>query len=361
MQIRLPKRSFSEALAVLDRVVPTRASNVVLTQLWIEARPEGVLLRGSNGEIDLEILVPAEVDGEGVRLVPGQLLGQVVRNLPGELVEMAAEGGELLIESGSFSTRLATASADDYPQFSFAAAEMLRLPAQELARAIQRVRYAASNEDYRAIFRGVQLELHPGRLRAVASDGFRLALYDLPMPLEREARLVVPARSADEIVKVLERVEGEVALGVEGAHLSLAGAGFRLAAALMEGEFPDYERVIPSEFPLEARVAAPALRDSLKRVKVLADRNNHRVDLVFSGGSLEVVAAGDLGRGSERLEAEVPEDAEMLLAYNAEYLLDALGPVPQTARLRFSGPASASVVQDEDDAGYLAVVVPLRV
>ena len=361
MQIRLPRRSFSEALAVLDRIVPTRASNVVLTQLWVEGRPEGVLLRGSNGELDLEILVPAEVEGEGARLVPGQLLGQVVRNLPGELVELADEGGELLLESGSFSTRLATSGPEEYPQFSFASEELVRLPAGELARAIQRVRYAASNEDFRAIFRGVQIELHPGRLRAVASDGFRLALYDLSLPLEKETRLVVPARSADEIVKVLERAQGEVSLGVEGSHLSIAGEGFRLAAALMEGEFPDYERVIPGELALETRLAAPALKDSLKRVKVLADRNNHRVDLVFSAGGLEVVAAGDLGRGVERLEAEAPENAEMLLAYNAEYLLDALGPVPQTARLRFSGPASASVIQDEDDAGYLAVVVPLRV
>jgi len=361
MEIRLPKRSFSEALTVLERIIPTRSSNVVLTQLLLEAHPDGVLLRGSNGEIDLEVLVPAEVDGEGVRLAPGQLLGQVVRNLPGELVEITLDGSELVLESGSFSTRLATGDPTEYPSFNFSAAEMVRLPAVELARTIQRVRYAASNEDYRAIFRGVQIELHPGRLRAVASDGFRLALHDLDRPIETEGRFVVPARSADEIVKVLERVEGEVSLGVEAGHLILTAEGFRMAAALMEGEFPEYERVIPADFVFEARVNAAALRDSLKRVKVLADRNNHRVDLVFGGGALQVVAEGELGRGSEALEVEAPADAEMSLAYNAEYLLDALGPVGGEARLRFSGPSSASVVQDVDDEGYLAVVVPLRV
>jgi len=361
MEIRLPKRSFSEALTVLERVIPTRSSNTVLTQLWIEGRPDGLLLRGSNGEIDLEITVPAEVSGEGARLVPGQLIGQVVRNLPGELVEMVLEGSELTLESGSFSTRLTTGDTDEYPHFNFAAEELASLPAVELARAIQRVRYAASNEDYRAIFRGVQIEFHPGRLRAVASDGFRLALYDLARPLEGERSFVVPARSADEIVKVLERADGDVSLGVEGGHLTLAAAGFRMAAALMEGEFPEYERVIPADFAFEARVEAAALRDSLKRVKVLADRNNHRVDLVFSGGGLQVVAEGELGRGVERLEVEAPADAEMTLAYNADYLLDALGPVNGAAKLRFSGAASASVVQDAEDEGYLAVVVPLRV
>ena len=361
MEVRLPKRSFSDALTIIERIIPTRSSNAVLTQLWVEARPEGLLLRGSNGEIDLEITVPAEVSGEGVRLVPGQLIGQVVRNLPGELVEMVLTDKELNLESGNFSTRLATGDPDDYPRFNFAGEEFVRLPAAELARAIQRVRYAASNEDYRAIFRGVQVELHPGRLRTVASDGFRLALYDLARPLEEQKRFVVPARSADEIIKVLDRAEGEVGLGVEGGHLTLTAAGFRLVVALMEGEFPEYERVIPDNFVFDARVDAPALRDSLKRVKVLADRNNHRVDLVFADGGLQVVAEGELGRGVERLEVEAPDDAEMTLAYNAEYLLDALGPVAGTARLRFSGAASASVIQDAEDEGYLAVVVPLRV
>ncbi len=361
MQVRLPKRTFADALTVLERIIPTRASNPVLTHLRLEAGDAGLRLQGSNGEIDLELAVPAEVEGEAVRLVPGQLLGQVVRNLPGELVELGLEGELLFLESGNFSTRLATAVAEDFPPLNFEASAVASLPARELARALARVRYAASGEDYRAIFRGVQLEVHPGRLRTVASDGFRLALYDLELGLEGERRFVVPARSVDEIVRVLERVEGDVTLGVEGGHLTLGAEGFRMAAALMEGEFPDYERVVPAEFALEADLPAAALKDSLKRVKVLADRNNHRVDLVFSEGRLEVVAEGDYGRGVEALEVEARGETEMALAYNAEYLLDALGPVSGTARLRFSGAASPSVVQDAEDAGYLAVVVPLRV
>lgn len=361
MQVRLPKRSFSEALAVLERVVPTRSSSPVLTNLWVEGQEDGLILRGSNGEIDLELAVPAEVDGQGARLVPGQLLGQVVRGLPGELVELALQDGELTIESGSFKTRLATAASDEFPGFEFAVDSLVNIPARELSRAFSRVRYAASGEDYRAIFRGVQLELHPGRLRAVASDGFRLALYDVSLPIEEERKLVVPARSVDEIIRVLERSEGDVSLGAQAGHLTLAGDGFRLVAALMEGEFPDYERVIPQQIALEVRIPAALLRDSLKRVKVLADRSNHRLDLIFNGEALDVVAEGEMGRGSEALQAEVVAGEAMSLAYNAEYLLDALGPLASTARLRFSGAASPSIIQDEDDQGYLAVVVPLRV
>lgn len=361
MQVRLPKRSFAEALGMLERVIPNRASNPALTHLRLEATEEGLLLQGTNGELDMELRVPAEVTGEAVRLVPGQLIGQVVRNLPGELVELSLEEGQLAIESGPFATRLTTAEAAEFPPLAFEAETVARLPARELGRALGRVRYAASSEDYRAIFRGVQLELHPQRLRSVASDGFRLALYDLELALDAERRFVVPARSVDEIVRVLERTEGEVALGLLGGHLALAADGFRISAALMEGEFPDYERVIPPEFALEALVDATAFKDSLKRVKVLADRNNHRVDLVFAEGQLEVVAEGDYGRGVDRLEVETHGEKSMTLAYNAEYLEGALGPIAGTARLRFSGAASPSVIQDAEDGGYLAVVVPLRV
>ncbi|ADR35468.1 DNA polymerase III, beta subunit [Oceanithermus profundus DSM 14977] len=361
MQVRLPKRTFAEALGMLERIIPGRASNPALTHLRFEVAEGGLRLQGSNGELDLELVVPAEVEGEAVRLVPGQLIGQVVRNLPGELVELGLEEGQLTIESGSFATRLTTADPAEFPPLAFEAETVARLPARELGRALARVRYAASGEDYRAIFRGVQLELHPTRLRSVASDGFRLALYDLELALDAERKFVVPARSVDEIVRVLERTEGEVALGLLGGHLTLAAEGFRMAAALMEGEFPDYERVIPPEFALEAEIDATALKDSLKRVKVLADRNNHRVDLVFEDGRLEVVAEGDYGRGVERLEVDARGEAQMVLAYNAEYLEGALGPIAGKARLRFSGAASPSVIQDAEDGGYLAVVVPLRV
>jgi DNA polymerase-3 subunit beta len=361
MQVRLPKRTLADALAMLERIIPARASNPALTHLRLETTPSGLRLQGSNGELDLELAVPAEVEGEAVRLVPGQLIGQVVRNLPGELVELGLEDGQLTLESGAFATRLATTDPAEFPPLAFEAETVARLPARELGRALARVRYAASGEDYRAIFRGVQLELHPARLRSVASDGFRLALYDLELDVGAERKFVVPARSVDEIVRVLERTEGEVALGLVGAHLTLGAEGFRMAAALMEGEFPDYERVIPPEFALEVEIDAASLKDSLKRVKVLADRNNHRVDLSFDGGVLEVVAEGDYGRGVERLEVDARGAQPLALAYNAEYLEGALGPIAGKARLRFSGAASPSVIQDAEDGGYLAVVVPLRV
>lgn len=164
----------------------------------------------------------------------------------------------------------------------------------------------------------------------MASDGYRLALYDLPLPQGFQAKAVVPARSVDEMVRVLKGADGaeaDLALG-EGV-LALApegGSGVRMALRLMEGEFPDYQRVIPQEFALKVQVEGEALREAVRRVSVLSDRQNHRVDLLLEEGRILLSAEGDYGKGQEEVPAQV-EGPGMAVAYNARYLLG--GPRPR--------------------------------
>jgi DNA polymerase-3 subunit beta len=373
VEVRIPKRTLAEGLSILERIIPSRSSNPILTYLPIELSDTGLILRGTNGEVDIEVRLPAEIQGSGQVLVPAQTFSQIVRSAPGELVELLFGGSEgsrstgsnapgerLELHSGAFNTQLSTTSPDGYPMLAFAAPGSEKIAAARLAQAITRVRYAASSEEYRAIFRGVQLEMSYTGLRAVASDGFRLARYDLPMQLQTR-KLVIPARSADEIVRVFKDAQGEVALAVGEGTLTLVGEAVRMSVKLMEGEFPDYARVIPQSFVLEATLAAEALRESLKRVAVLSDRNNHRVNLLFNDGKLDIDAEGDYGRGREELNIDSSGEPQLMVAYNAQYLIDALAPIEGAVRIKLSGPTSPSVVQAVEDAGYLAVVVPLRV
>lgn len=366
MEVRIPKRTLAEGLGILERVIPSRSSNPILTYLPIELGNKGLVIKGTNGEIDLEVHLPAETQGEGHVLVPAQPFFQIVRSLPGELVEMviknvSSTGGGMELSSANFRTQLSTANTEGYPELSFLSQSEERLPAAKLAQAITQVRYAASTEEYRAIFRGVQLELSPKGLRAVASDGFRLSRYDLPMHLVSSRKFVIPAKSADEIVRVFKDTEGEVSLGVGEGSLTLIGEAVRMSVKLMEGEFPDYGRVIPQSFILEATLSAERLRESLKRVAVLSDRNNHRVDLLFAQDRLEMVSEGDYGQGREEIALEAALEPQLMVAFNAQYLIDALSPIEGTVRLKLSGPTSPSVVESVEDPGYLAVVVPLRV
>jgi len=372
MRVNLPKNLLAEKMALLERVIPSRSANPLLTYLGLAAEEGALLLFGSNGEVDLEVRLPADLEGEGRYLVPSQPFFQLVRSLPGEAVELALES-DLSLSSGRFSTRLALAPTEGYPELLFpdleekegSFSQRAKFLTEELQRALAQVRYAASNEEYRAIFRGVQLEFSERGFRTVASDGYRLALFDLPKSQPFAKKAVVPARSVDELVRVLRSAEGgEVVLALGPGTLGLAmpqeEGVLRMAVRLMEGEFPDYERVIPKDFPLRASLEVEPFREALKRVSVLADKQNHRVDLFLEEERALLSAEGDYGKGQEEVSVSL-EGAPMSLAYNARYLLEALAPLSGQAELLFSGPTSPTLVRPLGEGGYQAVVVPLRV
>ncbi len=361
MRVGIAKRSLAEAAGILERIAPAKASQPVYGQLLLRAREGALSLRATSGELDLELALPAEVEGEGAVLVPAALFSQLVRALPGEYAELRRVPEGLELEGGAFRTRLAVADPEAFPAFPEPGGEPVTLSGEGLAKAIGRVRYAAAHEEYRAIFRGIQLELRPDRLRAVATDGFRLAIYDAEGVSGPDLKQVVPARGADELVRVLKEAAGEVRLYPGEARVTVEGERFRMAIALMEGSFPDYERVIPGQFALEARVDADALRQAIERVRVLADRQSQRVDLAFDRGRLELAAEGEYGSGREELALELSGETPLVAAYNAQYLIDALKGLKGPARFRLSGPTSPSVLTGEEEPGYLAVVVPLRV
>jgi len=360
MKVQVPKKSLADALQHVERIVPTRSSNPGLNLLRIDLLGDGLRLSGTNLDIDIEATVSADVRGDGSLAVPAQVFGQVVRALPGDVVDMNVEDSELHVSANGFATRLQLVDPENAPNPSFPDRYTGKLPAIELANALGSVRYAAAVAEYQAIFRGVKLELSEQASRAVATDGFRLAYYDLDAVSGLDAELIVPARSVDEIVKLL--ADGEVELDASEARLALKCVDVRLNVKLMEGTFPDYRRVIPATFPVVITLDAERLHEAVSRVAVMADKTaNNRVDLFVKDGTLQITAEGAYGRSQEGLEVQQEgSDAEMALAYNAKYLTDALAPLNGMLRASFSGSTTPSVLADPDDPRYLAMVVPLR-
>lgn len=361
LQVQIPKKHLSEALGTLERIVPSRSSNAALTHLKVESRERGLALSGTNLEIDIEMLVPAEVTSGQTFVVPAHLFAQIVRQLPGELVELSLAGHELTVVSGGSTFRLGTGDIGAFPELAFAAGGDIVLDARELARSISAVRYAAAAEEFRAIFRGVQLELGPSRCRVVATDGFRLAYRDFEGGVQEARKLVVPARNADEIVRVLK--DGDVRLAASQGTLSIEHDRVRLNVKLMDGELPDYERVIPSDSAVRIELDAADLRDSVSRVAVVADKlTNNKVELIVGGGSLQLVAESDSGRAQDVLDVKQQgREPGLTVGFKARQLTDALGPVEGEVTIDLGANNAPAVFRAASDPGYLAIVVPLRV
>lgn len=360
MRAHVTKKTLSEGLGLLERIVPSRSSNPLLTALKVEVDGRSLTLSGTNLEIDMACTVPAEVSDPQSFVVPAHLFAQIVRNLGGELIELELSGNELAVRASGSDFKLQTGDLEAYPELSFPAQADATLDGAELARSLSSVRYAASSETFQAVFRGIKLEHKDGLARVVASDGFRLALRDFGSQGETR-NLIVPARSADELVRVLR--DGEVRITYGEGVLGVTTERVKMNVKLMDGEFPDYERVIPRDIKLRVTLGAAALKEAVSRVAVLADKNaNNRVEFLVSEGQLRLAAEGDYGRAQDTLEVrQEGSEPAMSLGFNAKYVLDALGPIEGDAELSFSGSTSPAMFRSSQDAGYLAVVVPLRV
>lgn len=344
-------------LELVGRIAPSRHSNPLLAYVRLRAGGGALTFHATNEQVDLEARLPWE-GGPFDVLLPARLLVQ--QGHEAELLGL--EGGKFRLRSGPVEAGLAYAEPEGFPAFP-EVGEAFRLPVEALLEALGKVRYATAKEEYRAIFLGVQLEFSSRGFRAVASDGYRLALYDAPHPAAVEGRVVVPRKSVDELVYALSQAEGEVGVGLApgmvGFAFRIQGAEVRLVTRLLEGEFPDYERVIPNPniFAATVRVQASGLREALKRLAPLTDSGVRRVDVALKPGGLSVEVQGDHGEARAWLPASV--EGEGTFAFNGKQLLEAL-PMEGEVRWGFAGGINPTVIWQEGE-GYRAVVVPLRV
>lgn len=361
MKVHVAKKTLAEALAHVERIVPARSSNPSLSLLRISTSADVVEMVGSNMDSDIRARIPADVGANGSFAVNAAVFAQVVRVLPADDVTLEFGDNDLEIVSGNYGTKLQLSAPSSAPEPTFPDAYPGEADASALSHALASVKYAAAVADFQAVFRGVKLEFSDSRTRAVASDGFRLAYFDLGGPTGLDEGVIAPARSIEELIKLLG--DGPVKLALAEGRLCVQHGNYALNMKLMEGAFPDYQRVIPTVFPVSIQVKAAALSEAVNRVALMADKtSNNRVDLFIKEGTLRVTAEGSFGHSQEELQvSQEGTDSEIRLAYNAKYLTESLGPVAGEALVRFSGSnSSPSVITDAADPSYLAMVVPLR-
>lgn len=360
MKANVTKKTLSDGLSLLERIIPNRNSNPLLTSMKIEAEESGLTLSGTNLEIDLSCFVAAEIQNPQSFVIPAHLFSQIVKNLSGELVALELTGNELIVQCGGSEFKLQIGDLEAYPPLSFPSQADVSLDASELAKAFGHVRYAASNEHFQPVFRGIRLEHRENSARVVASDGYRVAICDFPATGEGK-NLIIPARSVDELIRVLK--DGEARFTYQDGMITVTTDKVRMNLKLLDGDFPEYERVIPSDIKLKIKLSSTALKESVGRVAVLADKNaNNRIEFMVSENQLRLTAEGDYGRAQDTIDIEQSgSETAMSLAFNARHVLDALGPVDGDAELQFSGSTSPAIFGASGGGSYMAVVVALRV
>jgi len=385
VKFRCERDALSEAIGSAGRAVASRSGALpILSGLLVRPAADEIHLAGSDLELTIRVSAPAEVDDEGAAVLPARLFGDIVRSLEPGAVSVDVGEDEARIKSGRSDFSLRVLAADDFPRLPEVAGSGVRMDAAALAEALRQVIPAASRDDARPILTGVLLVAEGSGLRLVATDSYRLGVRDLPGESVLAAHLsgaaaegrhvLVPAKALAELQRLLGSgaspgsaaapgTEKTVELSFSDRDACFDTGRARVSTRLIEGQFPNYQQLIPSGYPNRLVVPREAFIEAVKRVRLIGrDRDNAPIRLMMGTSGLELqTIVHDVGQATETLDAKY-EGSETTIAFNPEFLLDGLGAIAsEEVSVETLDTSKPAIVRAADGGDFLYLLMPVRV
>ena len=372
MRIVIERGDLLRALGHVTSVVERRTTIPILSNVLIRATGDMLEFKATDLEREVIEQAPAKIATPGAITVPAHMLHDIVRKLPdGAQVELTRdpERDRVTLTSGQSRFALQTQPAEDFPDL--AAGEMTHtfdVGASDLKRLIDKTRFAISTEETRYYLNGIYLHVaatgNQPTLRAVATDGHRLAQVELPRPSGSDGMpgVIIPRKTVNELHRLIEDGANSVTIGVSPAKIRFETGTVTLTSKLIDGTFPDYGRVIPQGNDKELRVSNALFMNAVDRVSTIASERGRAVKLNITGGKLVLSVSNPEG-GSATEELDVDYGASPLeIGFNARYLLDIAGQLEgEQAVFKLADPGAPTMVRDSADESALYVLMPMRV
>jgi DNA polymerase-3 subunit beta len=372
MRATLERAHLLKTLSHVHRVVERRNTIPILSNVLVQASGGEVRLKATDLDLEITETTPAMIEQGGATTVPAHLLHDIVRKLPDGAqvsLETAPDGATLSIRSGRSRFSLQMLPESDFPDITAGPfTHRFEMKAADLRRLIDRTQFAISTEETRYYLNGIYLHALDTRagatLRAVATDGHRLAQADFAAP-EGSAGMpgvIVPRKTVGEIKNLLDDAEAVATVELSESKLRVSIGSVVLTSKLIDGTFPDYARVIPQGNDKELAVERDDFKTAVDRVSTVSSERGRAVKLSISEGKLVLAVNNpDSGSASEELGADY-EDEALEIGFNARYLLDIADQIGSgTMRFRLADPGSPTLIQDGSDESALFVLMPMRV
>ncbi len=372
MKISIEKAVLSKAVAQAQSVVERRNTIPILANVLIEAEDEGVRFRATDLDIEVVDRATARVDQKGATTVGALMLNEIVRKLgDGALVTLSTQGapGRLTIEAGRSTFQLSTLPVEDFPNMASPDyTTTFEAPAPLLRRLFDKSKFAISTEETRYYLNGVYFHVSQGDggavLRAVATDGHRLARIDAPLPDGAQGMpgVIVPRKTVNELRKLLDDDEAVIKVSVSDTKIRFETPTLTLTSKVIDGTFPDYTRVIPQANAKRLEVDAKEFAKAVDRVATVSSERSRAVKLNLDEDRLILsVNAPDSGTAEEELAVAYGDD-KLEIGFNAKYLLEIAHQVDrENAVFLFESSSHPTVMREGDDQSALYVVMPMRV
>ncbi|MDQ5829966.1 MAG: DNA polymerase III subunit beta [Actinomycetota bacterium] len=368
---------FSKKLALVSRGVSARSTIQLLGGILLQAGGEAIKLSATDMEISIQTPAPAEIEEEGRVVIPARIFNDIVRSLPAGRfsLEYDSSGGTVRLAAGENEYRIRAYAADDFPQLPrFEAAGSFRMSGEVLVDTVEKVSRSYSRDETRPVLTGILISFEDSRVRMVTTDSYRLSIKETELAttaVEGSREAIIPARAMQEVARIFsgsEEEEIEVALDQNQALFRIGDVLF--GTRLIDGNFPEYRRLLPTSFEREISVNREELIGTLRRVNLFAQRQTPPVpvSLSFSEGSVEVIVRnGEIGEAHERLQA-TSED-EFLISFNPGYLLDGVSAIDSEKVLfKFNEALKPGLIvpgangdgEAAEEPDFLYLIMPMR-
>lgn len=360
MDVSLERDPLLRALQLATPLLDTSSVLPILSYVLLETTELGLQLTATDTEVGLRISLPAEVREPGILTVPGRPFQELVRALAADPVTLTTpQPGTLRIQSGVTDIRLHGLPAEDFPAFELPqGGRDLPLDGARLQRMLAQTHFAMARDEVRGPLAGLLVSAAGDELRLVATDGHRLALVREALPSGPGAVSLVPRKAVEAMTRLLGP-QAPVTLRLTPRQAALQAGPVRLVCRCLEGGFPNYEAILPREFPRRVVLDREALAAALRRVAVLAEPQTRGVRLTLREGALHLAAASEAGEAADSVPAEIAGEP-LTISFNARYLLEALGPLEgEQAVLELGDARSPAALSSLTDTRYRCLIMPL--
>lgn len=365
MEFQVARDDLLQALQSVIGVVEKRQTMPILSHLLFQVDDGALHLVGTDLELELRTQIAVEQTQSGTTTVPARKLFDICRGLPAESqIQFSSKDGQLEVQSGRSRFTLATLNAGDFPFLEqIDEGHRVRVPKSNLKRLLERTHFAMAHQDVRYYLNGLLLAIRSDRLRAVATDGHRLALCDIfqPSEVESEIQVIVPRKAVTELRRLLDDEDEGVEITITDNHLQLSLNSLRFTSKLIDGRFPDYERVIPDAGNKRLSGDRHIIHQALSRTAILSNEKFRGVRLQLEDNTLKLQAQNpEHEQAEEELEVEY-EGSPLEIGFNVNYLLDALSVMESDEFvLEMSSSDSSGLLKENNDDTTRYVVMPMR-
>lgn len=371
MKITLERAALLKSLSHVQSVVERRNTIPILANVLIRASGSKVSFVATDMEIEVNETVEAQVTTEGAITAPAHTLYEIVRKLPdGAQVELtAASAGQVVLSSGRSQFKLGCLPIEDFPKMPEGDHKhKFALSPADLAALIDKTRFAISSEETRYYLNGIYLHTTKSEkvdvLRAVATDGHRLARVEMAAPegAKGVSGIIIPRKTVGEVRKLLDEAAGTIEIALSDSKVRFTFDSIVITSKLIDGTFPDYERVIPTGNDKMLDANTKLFAAAVDRVATISSEKSRGVRLSLAEGQMTLTAsAPEAGSATEELEVSF-EGSAMDVGFNAKYLLDILMQIEgEGVRFRLADGQAPAVVLDVADPSALYVLMPMRV